>query len=405
MVSGGEWQVVSRDPDLKRRGYLPWETLTLDHRHADVSSWTLTLPAVPAVLNRIGPGWGIILLRWGRELLSGPLEDDGPRSWTAADNGRGPGTLTVTGADDLAIVANEIAYPDPTKNATGQTGSAMQDIVTSQSAETVIKHYVGANVGSARAAARGDANAPHARTVVVAADQQRGDTISYSARFDNLLTIIQQISQAGSNLGAEVLQQGNTLVFDVYEPRDLSGRMRFSRESGTLTSASTTVSMPTVTHSVVLGAGTGSAQVVTEIDDSATADAWRMIIRQTTDATSSTDSSGASVASQMTQAGQAALTAGARQYARDCTITETAQVRYPDTVRRGDIVTIVDPTRPGTVITDVISSVHIEADASAGTRLLQFNVGVPAGTSSGNDVTDQLTIVKRKVSELQLRTP
>jgi hypothetical protein len=398
MVSSQEWQVIARDPDLNRRGYLPWKTLTLDHRHADVSSWTLTLPAIPPVLSKIGPGWGVILLRWGQELLSGPLEDDGPRSWTAADDG-GPGTLTVTGADDLVIVANELAYPDPTKNAVGQLNGTYQDVQTSHAAETVIKHYVSANVGSTRATARGDASAPQARTVTVATDQGRGDVVSFSARFNGLLDIIQAISQAGSNLGAEVLQSGSSLVFDVYEPRDLSARMRFSRESGTLISASTTVSMPTVTHAVVLGSGTNQAQVVAEVDDSASAESWRMVVRQTVDSSSTSD------ATQLTQAGQAALTAGARQYARDCTIVETPQVKYPATVRRGDIVTIVDPTRPGTAITDVISSVHIEADASAGTRLLQFNVGTTTQTATSNDLTGQLTIVKKRVNELQKRTP
>jgi hypothetical protein len=398
MVSSQEWQVISRDPDLVRRGYLPWKTLVLDHRHADVSAWTLTLPAIPSVLDKIGPGWGVILLRWGQELLSGPIEDDGPRSWTAASDG-GPGTITVTGADDLVIVANEIAYPNPALNATGQSGSTYQDVQTSHAAETVIKHYVAANVGSTRATARGDASAPLARTVTVATDQGRGDTVSFTARFNGLLDIIQTISNAGSNLGAEVLQSGSTLVFDVYEPRDLTSRMRFSREAGTLTTIDSTVSMPTLTHAVVLGAGTGAAQVVTEVDDSVSAQSWRMIVRQAVDSSSTSD------AATMTQAGQAALTAGRRQYARNVTIVETPQVRYPQTVRRGDIVTIVDPTRPGTVITDVISSVHIEADASAGTRLIQFNVGTTTQTASANDLTNQLTIVKRKINELQKRTP
>lgn len=397
MVTSSEWQVIARDPDLARRGYLPWETLTIDHRHADVSAWTLTLPAVPSVTSRLGPGWGVIILRYGQELLSGPLEDDGPRSWTAADDG-GPGTITVTGADDLVIVANEIAYPDPTKNAVGQTGSAYQDTQGPAAAETVIKHYVSANAGSARAAARGDAAAPDARVVTVAADSGRGDVVSFSARFDNLLDIIQTISQAGSNLGAEVLQSGSDLVFDVYEPRDLTARMRFSRESGTLIAASTTVSMPTLTHAVVLGAGTDAAQIVGEVKDSASAESWRMIVRQTVDSTSTSDGT------QITQAGQAARAAGKRQYARDVTIVETAQVRYPQTIRRGDLVTIVDPTRAGTVITDIISSVHIEADASAGTKLIQLNVGTTTSTTSGNDLINQLRIIRRRVNELQRRT-
>jgi hypothetical protein len=398
MVTTREWQVLSRDPDLVPRGYLPWETLTIDHRHVDVSAWTLTLPAIPTVMGKLGPGWGAIVLRNGQEILSGPLEDDGPRAWSAATDG-GPGLITVTGADDLAIVANEIAYPDPTKNAAGQTGSAYQDVQTSLAAETVIKHYVGANVGSARATARKDTSAPDARVVTIATDQARGDVVSFSSRFDNLLDIIRTISQAGSNLGVQVVQSGTSLVFDVYEPRDLTARMRFSRQSGTLIAASTTVSMPTLTHAVVLGSGTDAAQVIAERKDSAAAESWRMIVRQTV------DSSGTSDATQLAQAGDSALTAGKRQYARDVTIVETAQVRYPTTIRRGDLVTIVDPTRPGTVITDIISSVHIEVDASAGTKLIQLNVGTTTSTATGNDLINQLRIVKRRVDELQRRTP
>lgn len=518
MVTSDEWQVIARDPDLNRRGYLPWTTLTLDHRHADMSAWTLTMPATPQVMAKLGPGWGAIILRNGIELMSGPLEDDGPRTWSATDDG-GPGTITVTGADDLAIVANELAYPDPTATATSQggvptpadpvlthaatggtvaagtyqvattyinargttlpsntvsvtttgststitvdsppavpgatgwyayvtsaggdtptrqqdpgsptaigtnytltappktngagvpgsnsTGGPAQDVQTGP-AETVIKHYVSANVGTTRAAARGDASAPHARLVTVAADQGRGDDVTFSARFDSLLDIIQTISQAGSNLGAEVIQVDSDLVFDVYEPRDLTARMRFSRTSGTLTAASTTVSMPTLTHAVVLGSGSNSgaavdnSQVIAEVDDSATADDWRMIVRQTV------DSSGVTDAAQMATAGQSALTAGKRQYARDVTIVETPQVRYPDTIKRGDLVTIVDPTRPGVVITDIISSAHIEVDASAGTKLVQINVGTTTATTTGNDLTDQLIVVKRLINQLQRRTP
>lgn len=398
MVTTDEWQVIARDPDLVRRGFLPWDQLTIDHRHADVSSWTLTMPALPSVLSKLGPGWGAIILRNGQELLAGPLEDDGPRSWSAANDG-GPGTITVTGADDLVILANELAYPDPTKSAAGQTGAAYQDVQTALPAETVIKHYVTANVGTTRAAARADPNALHTRVLTVAADQQRGDIVTLSARFNSLLDILQVISQAGSNLGATVTQQGSELVFDVYEPRDLTGMLRFSRESGTLISASTTVSMPTLTHAVVLGDGSTNAQVVAEVDDSATADQWRMVVRQVVAATSSTTD-----VTQLTQDGQAALAAGRREYARDVTIVETAQVRYPQSFQRGDLVSIVDPTRPGTVINDVISSVHIEVDASQGTKLIQFNVGTTTETATSNDLTNELTVVKQYVKTLQKRT-
>lgn len=410
------WQVIARDPDLKRRGYLPYTKLTLDHAHLAVSSWTLELPATRYVQNRIGPGWGIIIVRDGLEIMSGPMEGDGPRSWTAADDGE-IGTITITGGDDLAIVAGELAYPDPTKTASAQTGAAAND-VRSGAAETVIKGYVGANVGVDRASARGDADAPDVRLVTVAEDLARGDTVQFTARFQALTDIARTISQAGSGLGFEVVQDiatGN-LVFDCYAPRDLSGRLRFSKDTGNLISASTTDSMPTLTHAVVLGtipsdpAATDetedpSKQPIVERKDSAAAQDWRMVVRQTVDGTAAAADDGTDQTAEMQQAGDAALADGRRQYATDVQVVETAQVRYPATVRRGDIVTVIDPARGGREIVDAITNVHVEVTGEDGTELIRFDVGVSDGvTTDTDDLTSLVLTLKKQVTALQRRT-
>lgn len=408
------WQVIARDPDLNRRGYLPYSKLTFDHVHQDVSTWSLELPALRSVQAKLGPGWGVIIVRDGVEILSGPMQDDGPRSWSASDDGR-VGTITVTGGDDTAIVDGELAYPAPTLAAASQTGAAANDI-RSGPAETVIKGYVGANVGTTRAAARGDADAPDVRLVTVATDLARGDTVQFTARWQKLTDIARVIAQAGSGLGWDVVQDIATgeLVFDVYAPRDLSRRLRFSRETGNLIAASTTDSMPTLTHAVVLGqiptptdpsaVEDPSQQPIIERKDSDAAEAWRMIIRQTVDATSAAADDGTNQTAEMTQAGDAALADGRRQYATDVTIVETAQVRYPHTVRRGDYVTVIDPNRPGRTISDTITSVHVEVDTNAGTETVQLNVGVQDSAATGDDLTDLVKVLKRKVAQLERRT-
>lgn len=401
------WEVIARDPDLRRRGYLPTTKVTFDHRHRDVSAWTVEMTGTRPAMARLGPGWGAILLRDGLEIMSGPLEDDGPRSWSAGDDGK-IGRFTVTYADDAAIVAGELAYPDPTKAAADQTGGVAYD-TRSGPAETVIKGYVGDNVGTARAAARGDASALDVRLVTVAEDLGRGDSVQFSARFHKLTDIAKAIALAGTDIGFDVIQDiaTNELVFDCYQPRDLSRRLRFSRATGNLISSSTTDSMPTTTHAVVLGAiptsdttseTDPSKQPIVERQDSTAANDWRMIVRQVV------DSSGTSDTTEMQQAGDAALADGRRQYATDVVIVETAQVRYPFTIRRGDVVTVVDPLRDGRTITAPIMNVHGEIDMEAGTEQIRFDVGTTDTTSTGDDLTDLVKVLKKQVQALQRRT-
>lgn len=389
-------QVIARDPDLVRRGYLPWRKLRMDHRHLAVSSWELDLTANKYVRDRTGPGWGAIILRDGEEILSGALSDDGPREWSTDDaDSTGPGIMTVTGGDDLAVVANMTAWPNPTLAFTGQKGANYQDVRTG-AAETLIKAYVAANIGTTRAATRRDAAAPLAREVVVAADLARGDSLSYSARFTPLMDLIRDLA-TGSNLGVQVIQQGSDLVFDVYEARDLSRTVRMSAQSGNLIKSSTTDSMPALTHAIVLGEGDKAAQELLLRSDSAAANLWRMAIEATVDSTATSD------ATELQAAGDKALADGTRKYVEDLTLVETPRVKYGKTFGRGDLITVVDPTR-GTVISDIVTLAHIEADKDAGTETVTLTVGQSETDADETDTESALRVLQQKVDQLVRRT-
>lgn len=405
MVNRLGWRLLARDPDLNLRGDLPWSTLTLDHYHCAVSTWTVTLPATAYVKQRLGPGWGSVLLRDNQPVIDGPLEADGPRSWAAATDAD-TGTVDMTYVDNVTIIANELAWPNPALSIPNQITGNYQDKITGVAAETAIKHYISQNIGTGRNAERGDPAAPDVWLLDVLADQGRGDIIDYAARFDSLIDICQTISEAGSNLGLVVNLVGSQLQFDVYEPTDKSARMRFTLPSGTLLASDSTESLPTLTHAIVMGqtpsGGNSAQQVLALAANSAQAEAWRMAVAQTVDG----GGTNANTATQLQAAGKAALAQGGQSWARDVTIAETAQVRYPSTITRGDIVTVVDPTRlPGdNVVTDIVGSVHVELDATQGTQLIQLNIGTSSATASGQAVADELKTLRKRVDNLIRRT-
>ncbi|WP_160051424.1 siphovirus ReqiPepy6 Gp37-like family protein [Nocardiopsis sp. FR26] len=353
--------VVSRDPDLVRRGHLPWARLDITLRWLYTSSWQITLPATPRVLDRCAPGWGVLVYLDGEQILSGSAEDIDREADHAA-----AGTVEITGADDLAIVAGELAYPDPTSAATSQSAASHDS--RSGAAETVIKGYVAANVGTSRAAARKDAAAPDVREVTVAPDQARGNSVSYKARFDPLMEIVRT---AHGGLGVSCAQDGTDLVFDVIEPTDRSASATFSFAMGNLRRARWNRGYPEATHVVVAGDGEGTARAFRERSDAATAEEWRMITRVFKDQRHTSD------ATELDQAGDEELAKAARSGILAAELIDTPRLTYGAGYRLGDRVTI--SPEPGVVFTDVITSVRITADAESGDVTITPSIGFADG--------------------------
>lgn len=385
-------QVIARGSNLERLGYVPWRRLAITLRDLAVSTWSITITPHPNVVDKLVPGNGVIVLRDGEQILSGPVEDDGPRIRSADDEeSTGPGLLTVGGGSDLAIVAGELAIPDPTQPINMQTAVAYD--MRSGAAETVIKGYVGDNVGVGRPIWRNDVTGQ--RLVTIAADQLRGTTVSYSARFDPLMDIIRRISEVGGGLRPRVTQSGTDLVFDVYEPVDRSGSVRFAWDIGNLHEVSWTRSAPTTTHVVVAGQGEGTARTFVERKDIPAAEQWRIVTRTFVDQRQTGDTA------ELEEAGDEALAEGGREGVLSATAVETAKVRFGRDFGLGDQVR-VEPELDVSFV-DVVDEVRIEADADSGRENVHITLGTPQGDERLPEVYRIVDQLARRIVALERR--
>jgi hypothetical protein len=137
-------------------------------------------------------------------------------------------------------------------------------------------------------------------------------------------------------------------LFDVYVPRDLSGKAWFSRDLGNLTAIAFNLVDPTVTDALVQGSGTN-------------------FIQQTASATTAfnkveafNDSSSETVVANLNATAQQAILSGAAGPTLTATLADTPFLTFGRDYRLGDIVTI--EVRPGAVYSDVITSVVLTAD-------------------------------------------
>ena len=367
-----------RAPGLSLTGEIRgWSKLEVTLRYNAVGSWAITGKAAGLINQLQTKGAGLIvvdprglpLLSSDGVLISGDAEDDGPRVWSAGSGQDAyPGTLTLAGGDDLAVVAEELAFPDPTQAVTSQTAAAYD--ARSGVAETVIKGYVSANVGSTRAAARGDASAPNARVVTVATNQTRGSSVSFQARFDPLMDVVRTLAQASSpQLGVRVTDPaGGPITFDVYAPTDRSASVIFSRTRRNLRGYSVSRSAPTTTHVVVAGQGTGTARVFRERKDSSAANEWRRIRRTFVDQRQT------NVTAELDAAGDEELARGRRSGALSATAVDTDRLRFGEHFTLGDIVSV--ELEPGVTISDRVTAATITVDAD-GIHPTQIQIGNP----------------------------
>ena len=248
--------VEVRDPDLNRIGQIRPEDLvgaTFVVRYNNVGSWSLTLPhnhGMGELLRQ--PGYGIILTGPdGSTIFSGPTLS--ARLTQSQDNLEG--TWEIIGASDEIVLAEHLAYPKPTTaDVTAQTDDYDD---RSGEAEFVIKSYVDANMG---------ASAPASRQVAhlnIEDNLGRGEVVSAAARFDNLQDLIYYLAQVGG-IGYQIVQDGLSLEFSVYEPIDRSSTVRMDIQNRKLSSAVLSYGTATVTRAIVGGKGEGKNRTFIE---------------------------------------------------------------------------------------------------------------------------------------------
>lgn len=263
MVDG--WRVETRDANLFVTGQVDvFTSLKVVLRHRRGGAWTMTLPADHAQAAYFEPGSGIVV--WAPWSTTLPLFSGPVTKITTTTPTRDAGSLmTLEGVDDTATLADRIVLPDPASPMELQT--TVDQWTSTNVAEKVIRDVVDYNAGAAAISYRRMCDAdPSGRR---AAGTLVGSTIAVGSRFENLLTAVDRFA-AVDNLSVSLLHPGGaTQQRNLYVTKttDRSGTVRLSQDSGTITSATGTLTAPTATVALVAGSGEGVLRTLAAVND------------------------------------------------------------------------------------------------------------------------------------------
>lgn len=271
LVNINDLTVEVRNSNLNRVGvitpkYLDFKAQTV---HNGVGQWELTLPASHPMASVLAtPGSGIVVSLYGATKFSGPTTQ--PARSTDRENP--DGSYTFTGVTDDVLLADALAYPQPS-NSNPVTQTTAYDI-RSGNAETVMRDFVSANIGPTAPAGRKTGFRNYIE--LDPTNLGRGTAIVKSARFDNLGALLGEIATV-ANLGFQIVQRGSMLRFEVLTITDRSASVRLNVQNGNISRETLVVSPPEVTRVVVAGQGEGVARQFVErttTDSTAAEAAW-----------------------------------------------------------------------------------------------------------------------------------
>lgn len=375
--------------NLVSQGVVQFVTISAQLYYNAVGSWSIVVPYSDLLWNQMMAGDFIINVNWrGLFSFGGKCEqpqysDSIPGSFGGQGQFAGP-FITLNGGDYLALAANRIAYPNPTVAWASQTAGST-DAQTAQPLETAIKYYVNRNLGPGALAARRHS------LLDIGPNLGRGSNVSYTIKFGtgvdlNLLDVIRAlIAQSGSPMGVSIVRVPAThrMTFDVYVPRDLSGKAWFSEALGNLTAISLSLTDPTVTDALVQGSGTS---FVSRVATNRTQ--WNLT-ESFIDDSSETD------ANNLATAAQQAIATGAAGPTLSANATDIPFLTFGRDYHLGDIVTV--EVRPGVTYSDVVSGVILTADPS---QTPPISVVPTIGQSSNATATD-LTAIGQLTSRIK----
>lgn len=197
---------------------IPWITLAAEPRLNQIGAGLFTAEPTLALLEAATtPGNRVRLVRGNQVFLSGPIEVPQDIEFTPD----GPEPVTVQWASNEADIAGELVYPDPAVAApVGWVTEAWTLAATN--AETVMRTAVDLNVGPGALVARQVPGLTLGPALGV------GTTIDAEARLTKLGDALRTWAAAGGNLGWRVRETTAGLLFDVWDPDDLSATIKFS---------------------------------------------------------------------------------------------------------------------------------------------------------------------------------
>lgn len=367
-MSDNVWELYVTDRTGTRVAQVdPYEEAEVIARANDVSTWRVSLPsdteagqvfltdsfarlevAVDAVAWRSGPVTH----------LERTVEIDGDM-------------LEVTGVDDTVWLSRRTAHPQP-GTAVPPYSTTAYDVHTGTVA-TVLAELVRVNAGPGAVTAR------RVPGLLVPVPAPAGPTVTVSARWQNLLTLLQDTARPAG------------VLFDIV---DLTFTSRTAVDRGAVFSAgletlggwNMVAEAATVNYAYVAGGGTGASRIIREATSSSSVDTWGRV-ESFEDRRDTTDTA------ELDKAGAEAVAAGVKPTTVVFQPLDTDGQRFGRDWQLGDIVTVI---AGGLTVRDQIREVHVTLSGD-GVSIIP-SVGAPAGDLA---LFRELAGLDRRVRQLE----
>lgn len=383
-----EYTILITDQNLAYVGdpIICWTYIDITLRFNEPGSGMFTVPGFPWVVQQIAAGRRVVAIRNGQMLIAGPIEkwihersNDGENS--------GAGKVTVNFADDLALVAARMAYPNPGQTIEGQT---IDNWTYTGNAEAGLQQLVRANASTAALPAR---QIPH---LLVSNPTGIGTNITVKAqRMEPLLDVGRAMAETGGNFGFRTRQtSANNILFETYQPEDKSGTVKFGFGLGNMAYSSYEVSAPTATTVAVGGQGTtGADAFMAERNNTGEETSWGRFEKLVPRA-------GNLVVQELHDEGDKALAEGAATTRLASNVLDIPDQRFGVHYTVGDLVTV--ESWPGQQVVDLVRTVHLQVYPTSGeyasaTVGSQAAINDPAWVQRLREIDDRLGQLERTV--------
>ncbi len=358
-----------------------WTSLDITLKHNEPSSGIITLPGYDWVRDQFRPGCRVVVLRDGDVLVAGPAEQ---WLWERSDDGEnaGAGQITVNFSDFIGLIVARLTYPDGTLAPGAQV---LDNWSFTGNAELALRDLVNKNAG------------PGALTDRVIPQLALGNVASVGSsgtftaeRMEPLGDVMRRVAVAGGNLGFRArLGDDNVVYFEVYQSPDLAQEVVFSFAYGSLKYIAFEQTAPTANAAIVGGQGEGADRLLLERVNAGSAQAWDrrevLVSRPGNDPTADLQADG-----------DAALAEGSETIRVPTSVADTPFLKYGD-YDVGSRVSV--ETWPGTMISDVVVTVHFQVTATSG-EYVSATVGSQAANSDPKWL-QRVRAMDRRISYLE----
>ncbi|MFD5308319.1 siphovirus ReqiPepy6 Gp37-like family protein [Streptomyces ardesiacus] len=274
------YRIEVRDRDLNRIGEIDtWLQLDMVVQFNDQGSWNLLIKAGTPQAELLQQGGGVAIYQDGVQtpILTGQIETF-QKYWTTVQHSS-EGSIFVGGKTDNKLAYQRLAFPEPGLPVSEQYSSPNDTRAAKAQVNVLMWDELNKALGPGAISNRRVAGVTTG-TAPTGFGAVKADTLRYDV-------IGEKLSEWGSDnkTGWRFIYNPNTRSIDlrVYQPRDLSKKIRFSPELGNLREFIWTLTAPKVTRVIVACQGEGKERYIWQKIDSVSEAEWNLQIEQFVD--------------------------------------------------------------------------------------------------------------------------